>query len=101
VCVVFGGSTGIGRAICKELAKQGGKVIVVGRDSKTALETTRFLGDISPLEQQHHHASFSCDVTNYNLVQTTVSQIEATVGSIGVLVNAAGVNKDARSFIEN
>ncbi|XP_031574255.1 carbonyl reductase family member 4-like [Actinia tenebrosa] len=91
VCVVFGGSSGIGKAICKELAKRGGKVIAVGRDGKKALETVQLLCHTS---QRQNHASFSCDVTNYSSVEATISQIEATAGDINVLVNAAGVNKD-------
>lgn len=91
VCVVFGGSSGIGKAICNELANRGGKVIVVGKDSKKASETVECLRHTS----RQDHASFSCDVTNYSSVEATVSQIEATVGNISVLVNAAGVNKDA------
>lgn len=95
VCVVFGGSSGIGKSICELFANHGASVVVIGRNVKKAART---VDGLSKIQQQHHgqqHASYVCDVTDHDLVQKTISQIESQLGSVNILVNSAGINKDA------
>lgn len=88
LCVVFGGSRGIGRAVCQLLAQRGHRVVVVSRNQETAHATAESLpGD--------KHLGLSCDVSKEEEVQKTFETLSKTCGTVGYLVNAAGINRDA------
>ncbi len=86
VALVTGGSKGIGRAICVELAKSGYQVIVnYLSDADGASET------LSLVEQQG--SSGICmrfDVSDYGATQLAMEKIFATYESLDILVNNAG-----------
>ncbi|XP_030627882.1 carbonyl reductase family member 4 [Chanos chanos] len=86
--VVFGGSRGIGKAVAMLLAQRGHRVIVVSRNHEAAQTTADSLAGTN-------HMALSCDVSNEQEVQKTFETIQKTCGSVGYLVNAAGINKDA------
>lgn len=90
VCAVFGGSSGIGKAICQLLAEHGAKVVVIGRNSIKVSQTAKCL-----YSEEQQHSSFVCNITDPVVVHKTVSQIESELGSIKILINAAGINKDS------
>ncbi|XP_063057374.1 carbonyl reductase family member 4 [Engraulis encrasicolus] len=85
--VVFGGSRGIGRAVARLLAQKGHRVVVVSRNAELAQATAATL----PGED---HVALSCDVSKEQEVQKTFETIQKSCGSVGYLVNAAGINKD-------
>ena len=91
VCAVFGGSRGIGRAVCKLLASRGGIVVVLSRDSDRAAECVKWLRRDTCCEQ---HLSLSCDVGCYTSVQNSLQHIQNNLGHVNVFVNAAGANYD-------
>ena len=86
VALVTGGSKGIGRAICVEMARSGYQVIVnYLSDADGASET------LSLVEQQG--GSGIClpfDVSDYAATQLAMEKIFATYDSLDVLVNNAG-----------
>ncbi|MGC9194454.1 MAG: 3-oxoacyl-ACP reductase FabG [Syntrophobacteraceae bacterium] len=86
VALVTGGSKGIGRAICVEMAKCGYQVIVnYLRDAEGALET------LSLVEQQGSRGiCLRFDVSDYADTQLAMEKILATYDSLDVLVNNAG-----------
>ena len=89
--VVTGGSRGIGRAICLELAAQGTNVALcyAGSEEK-ALETVR------GCEQLGIRAlALRCDVRSENEVQAMIASAQAALGRIDILVNNAGVTRDS------
>jgi len=88
--LVTGGSRGIGRAISVGFGALGAKVIVnYSGNQKAALET---------VEEIEHHGgqalAFQLDISNFTEVQNSIKTLEKEHGSIGILVNNAGISKD-------
>ena len=90
VAVVTGGSRGIGRAICGELAGEGYRVVINYHSNGEAAEETLALirkqggqGDINRF-----------DVADTRETQKAVEEIIQRYGHIHVLVNNAGITSD-------
>jgi len=90
VAVVTGGSRGIGRAIALELAVQGFKVAVNYRSQEAqaqkVVETIRGMGGEAMAIQAH--------VASSRDVEEMASRVKEAWGSVGVLVNNAGITRD-------
>ena len=86
VCIVTGGSSGIGRAAALLLAEQGAKVVAVGRNEKELNllrdEAQRFNGTLK--------IQFA-DVTEATQIENVINNTVESFGQIDVLVNAAGI----------
>ena len=87
VALVTGGSRGIGRHICEQLAAAGARVAVVARDGDRAAATA---ADLSG----EGHKGYACDVADAAAVDALVKQVEQDFGSLDILVNNAGVTAD-------
>ncbi|KAG5275693.1 hypothetical protein AALO_G00123490 [Alosa alosa] len=85
--VVFGGSRGIGRAVAGLLAQRGQRVVVISRNQEAAQATAVALPGAE-------HVALSCDVSKEQEVQKTFEAIQKNYGTVGYLVNAAGINRD-------
>ena len=86
VAVVTGGSRGIGAAVCKSLKAAGYKVAATyaGNDAAAA----KFKAETGiPV--------YKWDVSNYEACVAGLKQIEADLGPVEVLVNNAGITRDA------
>lgn len=77
VAAVTGGSSGIGLATARELARRGAAVIVLDRDVDTLPEGL---------------SGIRCDVTDGDGVRAAFDEIERTSGALDVLVNNAGIS---------
>ena len=92
VAIVTGASRGLGRAIAKEFAAEGAKVVVSARRSSptglpgTAVETAEQIR-----EAGGEAMALTCDVSDEEQVVAMVSQTIDMYGQIDVLVNNAGV----------
>src|ERR1700710_2908512 len=86
VAVVTGGSRGIGAAICKALKAAGYKVAASYAGNDEAAQKFKAETGI-PV--------FKWDVSSFEACGAGVKQVEAEVGPIEVLVNNAGITKDA------
>jgi 3-oxoacyl-[acyl-carrier protein] reductase len=86
---VTGGSRGIGRAICIALAEQGARVAFCHADDPQAVKT---LAEINALTEGY---SFACDVSNENDVEAFFVKSEQALGVATILVNNAGILKEA------
>src|SRR5262245_1294500 len=85
VALVTGAARGIGRATAALMAEEGARVVIADRDG--AEETARSLGEAAlPLV---------LDVTDADQVNDAVARILARYGQIDVLVNNAGITRDA------
>ena len=91
VAIVTGGSKGIGRAICVELASKGYEVIINYRSDHDGANDT-----LSLVEKKGAKGRLACfDVTD---AQASLEILEGLAGeyeSIDVLVNNAGITADA------
>lgn len=94
VCVVTGGTRGIGATLALAAAKSGATVCVLGRDEER-LETfvaaaTRQVGK--------HIAGRVADVADPQRVSATFADIAETWGPVDALVNNAGISKVGSSL---
>jgi 3-oxoacyl-[acyl-carrier protein] reductase len=90
---VTGGSRGIGKSICEELARHGARVAVVARDGARAEEVAaNLLSAQSSVPSPHK--GYACDVADSAAVDALVKAVEQDLGSLDILVNNAGVTAD-------
>ncbi|MDB6122884.1 MAG: Short-chain dehydrogenase/reductase [Pedosphaera sp.] len=93
--VVTGAGSGVGQAVALTLAKEGWRVVIVGRRVETLKETITLAGkDAANLVPQ------PCDIGNVEAVQKMAKELLENFGSVEVLVNAAGTNAPKRSLKE-
>src|SRR5438067_9399712 len=86
--VVIGGTSGIGLAISKALARAGANVVPTGRRTelvKAAAAEIEALGRRSLAEV--------CDVTENASIENLLQKVTAQFGSVHILVNSAGRTK--------
>ena len=90
VALVTGGSRGIGRAICLELARQGAAVAVnyAGNEqaAQETVEACRALG----VEAE----AFRADVADPAACEELVKAVKERFGQVDILVNNAGITRD-------
>ncbi len=92
VCLVTGGSRGIGRAVARRLGELGGHVVVNYRSSDDRAEDVR-----REVEDVGGSASLvQADVSSRGAVREMAEEVRDSVGSVDVVVNNAGVTADAR-----
>lgn len=90
--LIIGGSSGIGLEVAKLTLKQGGRVIIVGRDQKKLFDA------ILPLKEQGQIEGYSYDITKPEQLSALFEVLENE--TIHELVNAAGVF-NPKSFLEH
>lgn len=84
--VVTGASTGIGRAIAIELARNGAFVALVGRTEDKLLETKNLI-----TMQDGKAEIFLADLTNHNSIEAFIILLKKKIKIIDILVNVAGI----------
>ncbi len=87
VALVTGASRGIGRAIARDLAKDGVRVAVHYNQNKAAAEKT-----VSLLETGTHR-TFPADIADASAVQLLVATVIREMGGLDIVVNNAAINE--------
>ena len=91
IALVTGGMGGLGTAICMRLATAGFQVVTTYSPGNRRVNEW-----LAEMEQQRHTFwAYACDVADYDDAQSCVAQIKRELGSVDVLVNNAGVTRDA------
>lgn len=91
VCLVTGGSRGIGKATVIEYAKNGYDVVInYVQDEISA----NFLKEEVEREYNIKALTIKCDISNEDEVKKMVNEVISTLGKIDVLVNNAGIAID-------
>ena len=88
--LVTGGSRGIGRAICLELARQGAAVAVNYAGNSAAAEETVQLCRALGVEAE----AFQADVADPAACDALVAAVKERFGRLDILVNNAGIARD-------
>jgi NAD(P)-dependent dehydrogenase (short-subunit alcohol dehydrogenase family) len=86
--VVIGGTSGIGLTLAKGLARAGADVVATGRRAdlvKTAADEIRALGRKS--------LAITSNVTDRASIEALLSNVEAELGNVDILVNSAGITR--------
>ncbi len=92
VAVVTGGIGGLGTEICRRLARAGRLVVAVDLAARTE-RVTAFRAEVADLGSA---ISFeAADVSNFDSCTQLVARMEQQHGSVDILVNAAGITRDA------
>ena len=90
VALVTGGSRGIGRAICLELARKGAAVAVNYAGNSAAAEETVQLCRALGVEAE----AFQADVSDPAACDALVTAVKERFGRLDILVNNAGISRD-------
>lgn len=85
VALVTGASSGIGRAIAENLAKQGIKLILLARRAER-LEALK--SQLTPLTQCH---IITCDINDHATLENELNNLPTAFQKIDILVNNAGL----------
>lgn len=89
VALVTGANKGIGLEIARQLAQQGGTVLIGARDAERGREAAR------TLQQEGLDARFlQIDVTDQASIDAAAAQIEKEFGKLDILVNNAAIAQD-------
>ena len=92
VALVTGGIGELGRAICERLASQNCRIVAmdirVGNGAGEWQDQMRAAG--------HELLLVQGDVTCFDSCTAAVNQVEASVGPVDILVNCAGITRDAK-----
>ena len=88
--LVTGGSRGIGRAICLELARQGANVAVNYAGNAQAAEETA----AACRELGVQAVTIRADVADAAACEAMVKEVISSFGSLHILVNNAGITRD-------
>jgi len=89
--LVTGGSRGIGRAVCLELARRGAAVAVnYAGNSQAAEETVRLCRELG-VEAE----AVQADVADPAACEALVSAVKERFGRLDILVNNAGITRDS------
>ncbi|MEU3522531.1 SDR family NAD(P)-dependent oxidoreductase [Streptomyces sp. NPDC038707] len=95
--LVTGAGRGIGAAVARRLAEEGGRVLVTDRDPAEAERTAAGLRRAGLTAE-----AFTCDVADRAAVEAAVARAVAAFGSLDVLVNcAAHCSPDGPLFEED
>lgn len=87
VVVITGGTGVLGRAIGSRLAREGAKVVLLGRRKDVGEELAE------DIRKQGGHATFMvCDVTDIEAVNQVRDEVVRLYGRVDALLNAAGGN---------
>lgn len=85
--VVTGGGTGLGKAIAVEFARLGADLAVLSRKPEHLKAAQDALGGFGKRVE-----AIQCDIRDADEIASAFDRIEATLGSVGVLVNNAAAN---------
>ena len=90
IAIVTGGSRGIGRAVCLELARQGARVAVnYAGNAAAAEETVKACQDLGA-----EAFAIQADVADAAACDAMVKEVLARFGRVDILVNNAGVTRN-------
>lgn len=87
VALITGGAAGIGKVTAGRFAKEGAKVVICDVDQEAGLSAVSELGDGIRF--------YPVDVTDRSAVQKWIDHVVKVYGQVDVLVNNAGILRDA------
>lgn len=90
VAIITGGASGIGKATCEKFLEEGAKVIIWDVAEEKALNTVNYFKELG-----HTVEFIKVDTTKFESVQTAAAMVVEKYGKIDILINNAGITRDA------
>jgi len=90
VAIITGGANGIGLAATRRFASEGAKVVMADFDEDAGREQEKALRD-----EGHDVTYIRVNVANRDSVDEMVQQAVDTYGAVDILINNAGITRDA------
>lgn len=87
ICLVTGGTSGIGKATARELARMGATVVIVGRDAE---KTSQVVEEIRTASGNKNVDSLLADLSGQQDVRRLAREFKSKYSSLHVLLNNAG-----------
>jgi NAD(P)-dependent dehydrogenase (short-subunit alcohol dehydrogenase family) len=84
--VVTGGAMGLGAAVCRRLAEEGARIVIVDVDAEQAPKT------VAALPGDADHLFLEADLSREEAIDPLVAAIGEAVDGVDVLVNNAGIS---------
>ena len=92
IAIVTGGIGGLGSAICRQLARQGARVIAADLPNRSE----RLAAFRQEMAEFGERVSFSTlDVTDFESCKHLIAETEASHDRVDILINVAGITRDA------
>lgn len=91
--IITGGSAGIGKAIAKEYLRHGAEVAIFSTNIAKGQQALEDL--LKELNGTEKLKFYQVDVSNREAVEKSIKQVIEDFGGVDVLVNNAGITKDA------
>ncbi|MDB5592984.1 SDR family NAD(P)-dependent oxidoreductase [Enterovirga sp.] len=95
-CLIVGGARGIGYATAQALAAEGVKLALADIDGAAASNSATRLAEASGTQV----VGLPVDITNLDQVRNLVTQAEAAIGPLSILINSAAVLDD-KLFVDS
>ena len=92
VAIITGGAAGIGLASAQLFLEEGARVAIIDvseEKTQAAAKSLEHLGEIR---------AYACDVSKKEVVDDTVARIAKDFGGIDILINNAGITRDAQFY---
>ena len=87
ICLVTGGTNGIGKSTAQELARMGATVVIVGRDAQ---KTSQVVEEIRVASSNKNVDSLLADLTSHQEIQLLADKFKRKYSQLHVLINNAG-----------
>ncbi|KAL5021457.1 hypothetical protein ScPMuIL_000612 [Solemya velum] len=89
--LVTGGSSGIGKAVAIEAAKQGANISIIARNKTKLMQAKQEIESFLKNSEKQKVEMYSVDLSgDYSEVEKTIKQAELNLGPVKLLINCAG-----------
>src|SRR5450432_3069605 len=87
ICLITGGTNGIGKSSAQELARMGATVVIVGRDAQKTAQVVEEIRTVSGNKNVH---SLLADLSSQQEVRHLANELKSKYAQLQVLLNNAG-----------
>ena len=94
LALVTGGGSGIGRSTALHLAREGARVVVIGRRESSLQETVSLIKAAGG-----QGVAYAVDLQHSDKLRAMVKRVEAQFGPVNILVNNAGASSRVRNIL--
>jgi retinol dehydrogenase-13 len=98
LCVITGGTSGVGLAVVKRLYQFGAKVLMINRNEEKSERIIREITNEIPATNSASLSYWICDFSDLTQTAQTAKRLSSHEQDIQVLINNAGIHKTKRHY---